>query len=110
LVFRQNAPLLLVNEGSDTDFDTQRNANSAHAGDCIAIIASGRSSACSLLTPHLAVDKLIAASPRTVIALSHRLHMMQVDASSPRACVDFCFDPAIESVFRRILFLNIAEK
>lgn len=71
--------------------------------------SSSSSSACCFLTPHLAVDKLIAASPRTVIALSHRLLMMQVDASSPRACVDFCFAPAIASVSRRILFLNMAE-
>ncbi len=51
----KNAPLLLLNEGNDTDFDSTRNVSVAHS----------------------AVDKLIAASPRTVIALSHRLVMLQ---------------------------------
>ena len=51
----KNAPLLLINEGSDTDFESQRNAGLAHA----------------------AIDKLISASPRTVIALSHRIQLLQ---------------------------------
>lgn len=51
----KNAPLLLINEGNDTDFESQRNAGLAHA----------------------AIDKLISSSNRTVIAISHRLHILQ---------------------------------
>ncbi len=56
-ILLQNAPMLLVNEGTDADFDTQRSANSAHAGDCIAVVvmssAAAAAAAAAAATPSL---------------------------------------------------------